>query len=63
MMIRNLWVAVLSEHVNPPTPERPWATGVTELRHRTAKAAEVVLGKRVAGSLKNLSGLTRVVRQ
>ena len=32
MMIRNLWVAVLSEHVNPPTPERPWATGVTELR-------------------------------
>jgi hypothetical protein len=34
---------------------RSWATGVTELRQRTATAAEFVLGKRVAGSLKNLS--------
>jgi len=63
MMIRNLWADVLSEPVNPPTSVGAWASGVTELRHRTAKAAQVVLGKRVAGGLKNLSGLARVVRQ
>jgi hypothetical protein len=62
MVIRNLWAEVLSEPVNPPTPLRARASGVTQLRHRTAKAAEPLLGKRVAGSLKNLSGLTRVVR-
>ncbi|HEX7797939.1 MAG TPA: hypothetical protein VF456_26435 [Vicinamibacterales bacterium] len=59
MMIRNLWADVLSEPVNPPTPPGAWASSVTELRHRTAKAARVVLGKRVAGSLKNLSALGR----
>src|SRR5262249_41331855 len=44
LMIRNLWPDVLSEAVNPPRPQRTWATRVRQLRFRAGRAAQRLLG-------------------
>jgi hypothetical protein len=61
MMIRNLWAEVLSEPGNPPTPPVP-GPSADPLRQRTAKAAELLLGTRVAIPRQTSVRLRRAVR-
>jgi hypothetical protein len=55
LMIRNLWPEVLSEAVNPPRRQRVWATRVRQLRFRTVRAAQRLLGNVMAGRPLNVS--------